>query len=59
MNWTIIAELIRREAAYWMALTVCPTREHWEQTYRFFYQRGDQVNYALPFIIDFERELTR
>jgi hypothetical protein len=58
MNWQTIAEAIRREAAYWMALVVCPTREHWEATYRFFYRNGAELGpFDVPFVVDFEKEL--
>lgn len=58
MRYDIIAEVIRREAAYWMALVVCPTRELWEQTYRYYYNRvAPWPDCAVPIIIDFKKEL--
>ncbi len=58
MNWQIIAEAIRRDAAYWMALVVCPNRDRWVDTYRFFYNHGDRtITFKVPFVVDFEKEL--
>lgn len=58
MNWKALAKAIRLEAAYWMALVVTPTRDHWEETFTFFYRRGDDPTpYGVPFIINFSREL--
>lgn len=61
MRWDIIGEVIRREAAYWMALIVCPTREHWEETYGFYYTMDIErvKRFDVPFIIDFHKELCR
>lgn len=59
MRWDIIAETVRREAAYWMALVVCPSREQWEETYGYFYSASDTKVYHVPFIIDFHKELCR
>lgn len=58
MNWQVIAEAIRRDAAYWMALVVCPTKQHWERTYKFFYNYGDRASsFNIPFAVNFEKEL--
>lgn len=62
MNWQAIAHCIRCEAAYWMALIVCPSKEAWEGTYEFFYKRGEDVTtseslFSVPYIIDFGKEI--
>lgn len=55
MRFDIIADAIRREAAYWMALVVCPTPKHWEQTYRYYYNSQDRV--MSGYIINFGKEI--
>ena len=58
MNWQNIAHAIRQDAAYWMALVVCPCREQWKDTYRFFYRNGAELGqFDVPFVVDFEKEL--
>jgi hypothetical protein len=58
MNWQNIAHAIRQDAAYWMALVVCPCREQWKDTYRYFYSRAEMASpFVVPFVINFEKEL--
>jgi hypothetical protein len=58
MRFDIIAEAIRREAAYWMALIVCPARECWDETYRHYYRNGSDIGpFNVPFVINFGKEL--